>query len=147
MVEPFVFAVKSFARLLAAVLDTIAPRFPATTWFAAAGWLQREPDVADRVVDVFRRAAIWANSHRAESSAILVRYTKITPAALAVMTRSAYGTDLVAAELQPAINVGVKYGDIEHALAAATSCGRRRGNERWAHRRRRNPVQAQVRSL
>ena len=111
--EPF-----HVARVFASPMDAIALRIPATTWFANGGWLKSQPDTAAKVVDVLRRAAVWANGHPKESGAILLRYTKIKPETLAVMTRSVYGTDLIASEIQPLIDVGVKYGAIDRAVPA-----------------------------
>ena len=119
LAEPYVSDAKAVARALASPLDAIAPRCPATTWFANGAWLKTEPDVAAKVVDVLRRAAVWGNAHPKESGAIVVKYTKIKPETLAVMTRSTYGTDLIASEIQPLIDTGVKYGDIGSAVAAA----------------------------
>ncbi len=118
LVEPYVSDAKSVARVLAAPLDAIAARCPATTWFANGDWLARRPDIAAKVVDVFRRAALWGNVHASEAGAILLRYTKIKPETLAVITRSTFGTDLIAAEIQPLIDAGVRYGDIQRAVAA-----------------------------
>ena len=118
LAEPFVSDAQPVARTLAFPLDVIASRCPATTWFANGSWLANQPAVAMKTVDVLRRSAIWANTHPKETGAILLRYTKIKPETLAAMTRSTYGTDLLVSEIQPLIDAGVKYGDIDHALAA-----------------------------
>jgi len=119
IVEPFVSDAKAVARPLTAPFDAIDLTTPATTWFANTAWLQTQPAVAAKVLDVFRRAGTWAKDHPKESGAILVHYAPIKPETLAVMTRSTYGVMLVPSEIQAQIDAGVKYGDIDHALSAA----------------------------
>ena len=118
LVEPFVSAAKSVARVLADPMDAIAPTIPATTWFANGNWLRQQPATAEKVVGVLRRAAVWANVHHKEAGEILLRYTKIKPATLAVMTRSTYGIDIVPSQIQALIDTGVKYGDIDRDVKA-----------------------------
>lgn len=118
IVEPFVSGAKTVARPLTAPFDAIALATPATTWFANAAWLQAQPAVAVKVIDVLRRAGAWAKDHPNESGAILVHYAPIKPETLAIMTRSSYGVTLVPSEIQGQIDAGVKYGDIDHAMNA-----------------------------
>lgn len=118
MAEPFVSAAKNVARALASPMDAIAPTIPATTWFATETWLQQQPVAAAKVVEVFRRAAIWANGHPKESGAILLKYTKIKPETLGVMTRSTFGTEMVPSQIQALIDVGVRYNDVDRAVNA-----------------------------
>jgi len=117
--EPYASASKSVARVLAYPMDAIALTMPATTWFANGNWLQQQPAVAAKVVEILRRTAVWANGHRKESGEILMRYTKIKPETLAMMTRSTYGLDIVPSEIQALIDTGVKYGDVDREVKAA----------------------------
>jgi NitT/TauT family transport system substrate-binding protein len=119
LAEPYVSDAKSVARALANPMDAIAPTIPATTWFANGNWLQQQPAVAAKVVDVLRRTAVWANGHPKEAGDILIRYTSIKPETLAVMTRSTFGVDIVPSQIQALIDTGVRYGDVDHAVRAA----------------------------
>ena len=118
LAEPYISAAKSVARVLASPMDAIAPTIPATTWFANGTWLQTQPAVAAKTVDVLRRAAIWANGHPKESGAILARYTPIKPETIAAMTRSTFGVDIVPSQIQALIDAGVKYNDVDHTINA-----------------------------
>ena len=118
MAEPYVSDAKTVARAIASPMDAIALTIPATCWFATDAWLQQQPAVAAKVVDVFRRAAVWANGHPKEAGAILLRYTKIKPETLAVMTRSTFGIDVVPSQIQALIDAGVRYGDVDHTINA-----------------------------
>jgi NitT/TauT family transport system substrate-binding protein len=119
LAEPYVSDAKSVARPLASPMDAIARTIPATTWFANGAWLQTQPAVATRVVDVLRRAAVWANGHPKEAGDILLKYTPIKAATLAVMTRSTFGVDIVPSQIQALIDVGVKYSAVDHEINAA----------------------------
>jgi NitT/TauT family transport system substrate-binding protein len=119
LAEPYVSAAKSVARAFADPMDAIALTIPATSWFATDTWLQQQPAVAAKVVDVFRKAALWANGHPKESGAILLKYTSIKPETLALMTRSTFGTDVVPSQIQALIDVGVRYNSIDRPLNAA----------------------------
>ena len=118
LVEPFVSDAKGAARSLGSAFEAIGNRFMTVGWFASDEWLQKNHDVAARFASAVRRAAVWANSHRKESGEILIRYTKIKPETLAEMTRVSYGLDLSVRDIQPVIDVGVKYGAVDRPLAA-----------------------------
>lgn len=118
LVEPYVAEARNVARQLGDPFAAIAPHFMSTGWFATDAWLEKNLELANRFVAVMRESAQWANAHHAESAEILIRATKIKPETAASMTRSVYGTDLDPAQIQPAIDAGVKYGDIDHPLAA-----------------------------
>jgi NitT/TauT family transport system substrate-binding protein len=119
LAEPYVSDAKPVARALANPMDAIALTIPATTWFANGNWLAQQPALAAKVVDVLRRAAVWANGHPKEAGDILIRYTSIKPETLAVMTRSTFGVDIVPSQIQALIDTGVKYGAVDHAVKAA----------------------------
>lgn len=119
LAEPYVSDSKSVARAFANPMDAIALTIPATTWFANGTWLQQQPAVAAKVVDVLRRAAVWANGHPKEAGDILLKYTAIKPETLATMTRSTFGIDIVPGQIQALIDTGVRYGDVERAVKAA----------------------------
>jgi ABC-type nitrate/sulfonate/bicarbonate transport system substrate-binding protein len=78
-------------------------------------WLADNADVAKRFVDAMADAATWANGHQKESLEIVARSLKLDPATLGGMTRAVYAGHLEAVELQPVIDVSVRYG----ALAAS----------------------------
>lgn len=111
--EPYTSASRDDTRVIGNLLAAIAPKFTMTVWFASEAWLQKNADAARRFQVAMRRSAVWANGHRAESAAVLSKYTKLTPDNLANMTRATYGeTAPDAAQLQPVVDVAVKYGQL-----------------------------------
>jgi hypothetical protein len=65
------------------------------------------------------KIARWANANHADTQAIILKYTKITPDVAAKMLRTTYGeTKVDAALVQPAIDLAVKYGGMAPVAAA-----------------------------
>ena len=111
MAEPYVSASKNDIHILGYPLQAVARKFTMTVWFASDAWLQKNPDLAKRFQTAIRRSATWANAHEKESIAYLAAYTKIAPESLAKMARSRYDENLPdAAQIQPVIDVAVRYG-------------------------------------
>jgi len=99
-----------------------------TGWFASSDWLAKNGATAKRLQVVMLQIAKWANANRAETQAIVPKYTKITPEVAAHMVRAVIGdTKPDPALIQPVIDVAVKYGGMQSLprrnLSGRASCG------------------------
>jgi len=110
-IEPFLTASRDDVRVLGNAAAAVANRYQATGWIATESWLATHGDVALRFAAVMRRTALWANAHRKESAAILLRYMRLTPEIAAKMNRVTYELTLQPRLLQPPINIAAKYGN------------------------------------
>jgi NitT/TauT family transport system substrate-binding protein len=119
LIEPFIAQAGDEVSSVAAIDDFVAKRFLATGWFASDAWLAAHADVAAKYAAVMKQTAEWANAHHAESAAILLKYTKVTPEIVSRMQRATYGTMLDAALLQPVIDNAAKYGSFPRPVTAA----------------------------
>jgi len=119
LIEPFIAQAGDEVSSVAAIDDFVAKRFLATGWFASDAWLAAHADVAAKYAAVMKQTAEWANAHHAESAAILLKYTKVTPEIVSRMQRATYGTTLDAALLQPVIDNAAKYGSFPRPVTAA----------------------------
>jgi NitT/TauT family transport system substrate-binding protein len=119
LIEPFIAAAADEVSSVAAIDDFVAKRFLATGWIASDAWLAAHGDVAAKFAAVMKQTAEWANVHHAESAAILLKYTKVTPEIVSRMQRATYGTTLDAALLQPVIDNAAKYGSFPRPVTAA----------------------------
>jgi NitT/TauT family transport system substrate-binding protein len=119
LIEPFIAQAGDEVSSVAAIDDFVAKRFLATGWFASDTWLAAHADVAAKYAAVMKQTAEWANAHHAESAAILLKYTKVTPEIVSRMQRATYGTTLDAALLQPVIDNAAKYGSFPRPVTAA----------------------------
>jgi NitT/TauT family transport system substrate-binding protein len=119
LIEPFIAGAGDDAVSIAPIDDFVAKRFLATGWMASDAWLAAHPDLAQKFAAVMKQTAEWANGHHAESAAILLKYTKLTPEIVAHMQRATYGTALEPGLLQPVIDNAAKYGSFPRTVTAA----------------------------
>jgi NitT/TauT family transport system substrate-binding protein len=119
LIEPFIASAGDEVVSIAPVDDFVAKRFLATGWIASDAWLAAHADIAAKFAAVMKQTAVWANAHHAESAAILLKYTKLTPEIVAHMNRATYGTALEPALIQPVIDNAAKYGSFPRPVSAA----------------------------
>jgi NitT/TauT family transport system substrate-binding protein len=119
LIEPFIASAGDEVVSIAPVDDYVAKRFLATGWIASDAWLATHADLAAKFAAVMKQTADWANGHHAESAAILLKYTKLTPEIVAHMNRATYGTALEPALIQPVIDNAAKYGSFPRPVSAA----------------------------
>jgi NitT/TauT family transport system substrate-binding protein len=119
LIEPFIASAGDELVSVAPVDDYVAKRFLATGWIASDAWLAAHADLAAKFAAVMKQTAAWANAHHAESAAILLKYTKLTPEIVAHMNRAIYGTALEPALIQPVIDNAAKYGSFPRPVTAA----------------------------
>ena len=118
LIEPFIASAGDELVSIAPVDDYVAKRFLATGWIASDAWLATHADIAAKFAAVMKQTATWANGHHAESAAILLKYTKLTPEIVAHMNRAIYGTALEPALIQPVIDNAAKYGSFPRPVTA-----------------------------
>jgi NitT/TauT family transport system substrate-binding protein len=114
--EPYISSYPTDLRILANAYNAVADRFLLNAYYARRDWLAANPDVARRVAAGLYEGARWANSHHAESLAMLVKYSKADATKLSGMHRAVYATALEPALLRPVIDIGLKYKAIEKAV-------------------------------
>jgi NitT/TauT family transport system substrate-binding protein len=119
LAEPFTTGALLQAKIIGNASAAVGKHYMVTGWFSTTTWLQQNADVAKRMQAVMFKIARWANANHADTQAIILKYTKITPEVAAKMLRSTYGeTRADAALLQPVIDVAVKYGGMQPVAAA-----------------------------
>jgi NitT/TauT family transport system substrate-binding protein len=118
LVEPFVSAAGDATRSLGNALDGIAANYLILGWISTDSWLAAHADIATRFASAIAQAAVWANTHDKESTAILLRHLKLNPEIARTMARPVYGTRLDPLLLQPVIDKTLKYGIIDKQVLA-----------------------------
>ena len=117
-VEPFLSrAVAENGRLLANHFDAVSKDCTLGEWFAMADFVKTKPDVAKRFNDAMRQSCVWANANQDASAKILAKYTNQAP--LPGTKRTLYADRLRASEIQPVIDVAVKYGLLKATFPAS----------------------------
>jgi NitT/TauT family transport system substrate-binding protein len=106
-------------RVFAQTYDAIAPRFVLAVWVSMPAYTSANPTIVRRFAQVIREAGIWANTHRAESAAIVAKYTGIDAAVIRAGGRDTFATNFAdPRDLQPLIDSAAKYGGLERAFNA-----------------------------
>jgi NitT/TauT family transport system substrate-binding protein len=117
-IEPVLALAKKTGRVFALAYGAIAPHWYTGVYVANANWLANNGATAKRFVEAMREASEWANHNQRDSLQIVARWLKMDPQTLGGMTRAVYGTSLDPAEIQPVIDVSVKYGALKEAFPA-----------------------------
>jgi NitT/TauT family transport system substrate-binding protein len=117
--EPMLSEVRSRLRVLGDPYSAIAPQFITGAFFTTLTYAADHPDIVGRVAAVLRAAGAWANAHPHETAIILARVEKLDVDRVEKMARSRYAEQLRASDLQPPIDVALKYGVLKAPLAAS----------------------------
>jgi len=116
--EPGLTSVRDKIRVIGKPYDAIAKSFLISEWFTTPDWLAHNPALAKRVVAAIYDTARWANAHQEQTLPMLAAYLKLDPQNLHGTTRAVYATRLAASDIQPVIDVAVKYHAVERSLKA-----------------------------
>ena len=112
LAEPFVtLAVKKhLAKILTAGDDAISSgEYDATGWYTTLQWARAHPDLVARFQRAMGEAAAWANANPSKVVPILAAELHANPAIVAQARRPYFPEHLVAAEVQPYIDITAKY--------------------------------------
>lgn len=116
-VEPFTTIGRPGHRILGTVYDAMPRPFLIFAMCATQGWLQANPATAAKFAVALRRAALWANGHEQECRSLLASVMKLDPQVANTMLMPTSGTRLDATSILPVIDVMVKYGFLDKAVA------------------------------
>jgi NitT/TauT family transport system substrate-binding protein len=105
-------------RILADAFSAIGPEFFLGTFITSRAYAQANPETIRRLSDALRETALWANGHRRETAATLVRLSKIDPATIERMRRATFGERLTPQGLQPCIDLAARYGLLSASFPA-----------------------------
>ena len=119
LAEPFINAASAFGRPLANCFDDVAPRWMLGAWFTTPAWAAANKGTVDAFRAEMTKTALWANANQAQSATILAKYASVDPALLKSIHRITYGTKAEAAEIQPVIDLSVKYGALTASFPAS----------------------------
>jgi ABC-type nitrate/sulfonate/bicarbonate transport system substrate-binding protein len=105
-------------RMFASPFDAEGDHYLLAGFVASKAWVSAHPDVAHRFVAAMTETAHWANTHRAETGAILAAHLKLTPPVMAAMSRTFYAETLTPETIAPPLAAAVKYGIIKPMTAS-----------------------------
>ena len=105
-------------RLLAPVNSEIAPRWLFSAYMATRDWARANKDTVKKFYDTIVASAAYTNAHHGELSPVIAELEGATVSSIQRMTWPAGGTSLVAAEIQPMIDISLKAGIISKGFDA-----------------------------
>jgi NitT/TauT family transport system substrate-binding protein len=105
-------------RLLGRPNTGIAPRFLVTAWCATEAFIAQNHAALLKFTQTLHDATIYTNAHPAETIAITAPFWGIDPAVLAKMARAPSASGLDPKDIQPMIDVALKYGVIDKPMKA-----------------------------
>ena len=118
--EPALTATKPLVRVIGNPYEAVAPEWYLNVWFANADWIGKNRATVRTFVAVMAKTAPWANTHHAETGAMLQKFLPLADDVVAKMTRAQYGLKLGTQYMQPILDTAVKYGIIKEPVDAKT---------------------------
>jgi NitT/TauT family transport system substrate-binding protein len=107
-------------RVVGKAYDAIAPRFYITTWIARKDWAAANPDTVRRFATAIRESEIYANSHKAETAALVAPFAGIDLDSMLKGGRDTFATTyLDPKDIQPVIDAAWKYKMFDQRFDAA----------------------------
>lgn len=118
LTEPFIHNSAEYTRTFATCFDAVAPRWVLGAFFTTRAWAGANRDLLNGFRTSIAKAAVWANANQDKSAVVLAKYSNRDPAAVKATYRTVYATQLVAAEIQPVIDLAARYGAIPASFPA-----------------------------
>ena len=120
LVEPFLtVAIKrDLVRMIASGDDAVGTNFLASGWFALASWAKAHPDAVTAFATAIGQGGRWANANPDKVVPIITAHLKTDPVLTASVPRTVYTDRLIAAQVQPWIDVTAKYAKFPPFAAA-----------------------------
>lgn len=101
------------ARLLGRQLGAIAPRLLIASYFGSEAWISRNVSVVRGFVEALNRGIDAHNADPEEAKAVLAKNTKLKPEFFKTMPLPAFERKLLASDLQPMLEVALRYKFID----------------------------------
>lgn len=98
---------------------SIAPEISPFVWFSTKAWVQKNPDLAKRLVKAIYATAAYANTHQKETGDSLARVAKMDPAVVANMKRLIFATSNERRYTEPLLTLAVKYNMVTRPISFA----------------------------
>jgi len=106
------------ARVLAHSYDAIGKRFETSVYVSMDDFVQSHQDAMQRFARAMHESIVYTNTHLSETVNLVASYSGVEPAVVAKTIRAIDPEYVDPRNLQPMIDIGVKYGLIDHGFDA-----------------------------
>jgi ABC-type nitrate/sulfonate/bicarbonate transport system substrate-binding protein len=89
-----------------------------SAWVSSVDWAAKNPAVVRKVGQILLRAGAFANRHHDQTADLIATFSGIDPATVRTMARVVFADKLDPADIQPLIDVAVRYGAIKQRFPA-----------------------------
>jgi NitT/TauT family transport system substrate-binding protein len=103
-------------RVLGPAMNAVGPSFLLSAWFANDDWADAHRDIVRKFARAVAEAAAYTNEHHDETAKLLADATSVPLPVIQGMTRVTNGTTLRVADLQPLLDVSIKYAVLPHGF-------------------------------
>ena len=97
------------ARVLAWSCDSVGKYYLQAAYFSTLDYATKNADVVARFARGVAEASAYTNAHKSETIDMISKFTGVSPQDIATMTRVECGTKLDPAQIQPVVDLAVKY--------------------------------------
>ena len=97
------------ARVFAWTCDSVGKYYLQAGYFTTTEYAAKNADAISRFARAVADASAYTNSHLAETVDMIAKFTDVSAADVASMTRVTCGTKLDPAEIQPVVDLAAKY--------------------------------------
>jgi NitT/TauT family transport system substrate-binding protein len=97
------------ARVFAWTCDSVGKYYLQAGYFCSLDYVTKNPDVIARFAKSVAEASAYTNTHLAETVDMISKFTSVSPDDITHMTRVTCGTKLDPAQIQPIVDLAVKY--------------------------------------
>lgn len=108
------------ARVLGWSSEAIAKKFLLTAYFTTKAFAAKNPEVIRGFAQGMAASAAYLNTHSAETTDLVVRFTGALPEVVAKIPHETFATVLDPRDIQPYIDASVKYKFIPERIEAAS---------------------------
>lgn len=110
-------AVDQKLRLLAKNFDVIGKRFEAAVYIATRAYVETNRDTMTRFARAMQEAAVYVNTHPQETIGLIAAFTGVPAERIARAARTHDPDYVDARDIQPLIDLSVKYKLIDHSIS------------------------------
>ena len=96
-------------RVLSSTLGAIGPRFVFSAYFATRDWASKHREAVKKFAETLTQSAAYTNAHHKEMVPLIAELLGVSTTVVEHMSYPTGGTALLPAEVQPVIDIGVKY--------------------------------------
>jgi ABC-type nitrate/sulfonate/bicarbonate transport system substrate-binding protein len=105
-------------RMIGRPIEGIASRLLISAWVSNIDWASKNPAVVRKVGQILMRAGAYANGHHDQTVELIAAFSGIDPATVRTMARVVFADKLDPADIQPLIDVAVRYGAVKARFPA-----------------------------